>query len=124
MLKEEIKSKKLPASKGAYSKAIKVGDFVFTAGMGASEPQTDIFVQTIKTLEKLDIVLKEAGTSLRNAVKITAYIHDIKERDRFNEAYLKFFHNFNECYPVRTTIEVGHFPEGQYVEIDAIAVIP
>ena len=113
---------------GAYSQAIKAGSFVFTAGMGASDPETkeliapgDIAVQTAKTLDNLQATLEAAGTSLENAIKVNAYIHDINEWGAFNDAYTKYF---PKDQPVRTTIAVGNFPEGMCVEIDVIALIP
>ena len=113
---------------GAYSQVIKVGQLVFTAGMDAIDPQTkeliapgDIAAQTAKTLDNLQAALEAAGTSLENAIKVNAYIHDINEWGKFNEAYLKYF---PQNPPVRTTIAVGGFPEGMCVEIDVIALIP
>jgi 2-iminobutanoate/2-iminopropanoate deaminase len=96
--------------------------------MGASDPETkeliapgDIAVQTAKTLDNLQATLEAAGTSLENAIKVNAYIHDINEWGAFNDAYTKYF---PKDQPVRTTIAVGNFPEGMCVEIDVIALIP
>lgn len=113
---------------GAYSQAVKVGQLVYTAGIAAIDPKTkelvapgDIAAQTKKTLENIEAILKAAGTSLRNAVKVNAYIHDINQWSLFNEAYSKFF---PKEPPARTTISVGGFPEGMCVEIEVVALIP
>ncbi len=96
--------------------------------MAAIAPQTkqlvapgDIGTQTSKTLDNLQAALEAAGTSLENAIKVNAYIHDIDEWGKFNEAYIKYF---PKDPPVRTTISVGGFSEGMCVEIDVIALIP
>jgi len=127
MKKEIIKTKNAPAPTGAYSQAVKAGSFVFTAGMGPIDPKSgdvvapgDIAIQTKQTLKNLETVLKKAGTSLENIVKITVFIHDIRQWGKFNEAYRLYF---KKDPPARTTVEVGHFPQEICVEIDAIAVV-
>ena len=132
MKKEKITTTKAGQPSGAYSQAIKVGNLVFTACMAGSDPATgkmvspgNIHDQTIQTLKNLDAALNAAGTSLKNAVRIGAFIHDIHEWATFNEAYKEFFAQFGEMdMPSRTTISVGGFPEGMTVEIDVVAVIP
>ena len=128
MQREIITSQKSSPPIGSYSQAVKVGQLVFTAGMAAIDPETqeliapgDIGTQTAKTLDNLQAILEAAGTSLANAVKVNAYIHDIDEWGKFNEAYVEYF---PEAPPARTTISVGGFPEGMCVEIDVIALVP
>ncbi len=128
MQREIITSQKSSPPNGSYSQAVKVGQLVFTAGMAAIDPETqeliapgDIGTQTAKTLDNLQAILEAAGTSLANAVKVNAYIHDIDEWGKFNEAYVEYF---PEAPPARTTISVGGFPEGMCVEIDVIALVP
>jgi 2-iminobutanoate/2-iminopropanoate deaminase len=128
MKREVIFTSEAAPPGGAYSQAIRVGQLVFTSGMAAIDPQTkkliapgDIATQTAKTLDNLQATLKAAGTSLENAVKVSAYIHDINEWGKFNAAYVKYF---PKDPPARTTIAVGGFPEGMCVEIDVIALIP
>jgi len=128
MKRQVIFTDKASPPSGAYSQAIRAGQFVFTAGMAAIDPKTkklvapgDIATQTAKTLDNLQAALKAAGTSLENAVKVNAYIHDINEWSKFNEAYIKYF---PKDPPTRTTIAVGGFPEGMCVEIDVIALVP
>jgi len=108
---------------GAYSQAIKAGNFVFTSGFGVIDSSINLEAHTINTLENLELILNKAGTSLKNAVKMTVYIDDINDWGTFNSAYKKYFKNFNSPLPTRTTVEVGHFPEGQRIEIDVIAII-
>lgn len=128
MRREIITSEKSSPPSGSYSQAVKVGQLVFTAGMAAIDPETqeliapgDIGTQTAKTLDNLQAILEAAGTSLTNAVKVNAYIHDIDEWSKFNEAYVAYF---PEAPPARTTISVGGFPEGMCVEIDVVAFVP
>jgi len=128
MKKKTIKTDRGPSPAGAYSQAVKAGNFIFTAGEGPIEPKSgkmvapgDIVKQTKQTLENIRTILEKAGSSLENVLKVTAYIHDINEWNQFNKAYGEYF---KENPPARTTVEVGHFREGMCVEIDVIALIP
>ena len=130
-MREIISTDKAGPPAGAYSQAVKVGNLVFTAGMGPNDPATgelvhknDIYRQTLRTLENLQAALEAAGTSLEHAVRCGAFIHDIDEWPAFNDAYQSFFQRFDSPPPARTTISVGGFPEGMTVEIDVVAVVP
>jgi len=128
MIKEIVTTSDAPAPAGAYSQAVKAGNLVFTQGTGPIDADSGKIVapgniadQTRKTLENIRLILEKAGTSLENAVKVTAFIHDINEWSKFNEAYAEYF---KENPPARTTVEVGHFTQGFCVEIDVIAIVP
>jgi 2-iminobutanoate/2-iminopropanoate deaminase len=130
-MRQAILTSGAPKPSGAYSQAIRVGDLVFTAGMAANDPETgallypgDIGRQTTRTLENLQAALEAAGTSLAHAVRVGAFLHDIREWGTFNAAYVEFFSRFAGPRPARTTVSVGNFPEGMCVEIDVIAAIP
>jgi 2-iminobutanoate/2-iminopropanoate deaminase len=130
-MREVITTEKAGAPSGAYSQAIRVGNLVWTAGMGPSDPTTkqlvapgDIAAQTTQTLKNLEATLQKAGTSLAHAIRVGAFIDDIAKWGEFNEAYKAFFAQFNSPPPARTTVSVGGFPDGMTVEIDVVAVIP
>ncbi|MBT3268695.1 RidA family protein [Candidatus Poribacteria bacterium] len=127
-MREIISTKPPGTPQGPYSQGVKVGNLVWTAGMAANDAATgellypdDISKQTTKTLENLQETLEKAGTSLANAIKVSAFIHDIDEWPTFNEAYKAFFASDP---PARTTIAVCGLPKGMCVEIDLVAVVP
>ena len=126
-MREVIRTAEAGPPQGAYSQAIRVGNMVYTAGMAALDPKTgkllypgDIEKQTEQTLRNLEATLRAAGTSLANAVRVRAFIHDIREWSKFNAVYQRFF---PKDPPARTTVQVT-LPEGMCVEIDVDAVIP
>ena len=117
-----------PPPGGAYSQAVKVGHMVWTAGIGPQKGPNgkflnhgDIAAQTTEVLDGLQKILRAAGTSLANAVKVSAFIDDIDNWPAFNAAYMKFFPSHP---PARTTSSVKNFPQGMCVEIDVVAFVP
>lgn len=110
-----------------YSHAARAGQLVFTCGLAPVDPETGTILggveeQTRRVLRHLELVLEEAGTSLENVVKVTAYLADIDEFAAYNEVYAEFFPE--NARPPRTTVQVGRFKGEMRVEIDAIAVVP
>jgi 2-iminobutanoate/2-iminopropanoate deaminase len=106
-----------------YTPAIAVGDQVFVSGQGPIDPQTGkITGQTLEeqvelTLNNVKRVLESAQCSMDDCVKITVYLANMSDFDRYNVVYRKFF---NTLRPARTTVEANLWG-GILVEIDAIA---
>ena len=124
MKREVIATKMAPAAVGPYYQAIRVGDFVFTAGQLAFDPDTGKLVeggieeQTQQVLRNIAAVLEAAGSSLDRVVKTTVFLEDMGDFRAMNEVYSEFF---AQEPPARSTVEVG-LALGALVEIDAIAV--
>jgi 2-iminobutanoate/2-iminopropanoate deaminase len=118
-----IRTDTAPAPKGAYSQAIRVGDFVYTSGFGPHDPSTgevvgaDVAEQTEQTLRNVDAALRASGSSIGAAVKMTVHLADLGSFAEFDAVYRR---TLSEPYPVRTT--VGSTLAGILVEIDAVAV--
>jgi len=123
--KQVITSDKAPKAIGPYSPAIRIGDFVFTAGQIGIDPQTGavvaggIEVETRQVLFNLQHLLEEAGVSLENVVKTTVFLRDMNDFPRMNAIYGEFF-TINP--PARSTVQVAALPKGAAVEIEAVAV--
>jgi 2-iminobutanoate/2-iminopropanoate deaminase len=124
MSKQSIQTEKAPPPGGAYSQGLRVGDFLFTAGMGPWDPQTHQVVgitieeQTIRTLENIKAVLEAGGASLANVVKTTVHLSNLGQFASFNQVYTRYF---PDPKPVRTT--VGSQLLGILVEIDVVAYV-
>ena len=124
-MRDEIRTEGAAAPAGPYSQGIRVGDLVYTAGMGPLDPETGAVVgdtieeQTELTIDNLSAVLEAAGTSLDHAVKATVHLQDLGDFAAFNRVYER---RFGDPKPVRTT--VGSDLLGIMVEIDLVAVIP
>ena len=125
MKREVIATKKAPGAVGPYSQAIRVGDFIFTAGQLAFDPATGKLVEggikehPRQVLRTIAAVLEAAGSSLDRVVKTTVFIENMGDFRAMNEVYGEFFANEP---PARSTVEVG-LALGALVEIDAIAIV-
>ncbi len=117
-----ISTKNAPSPAGPYSQGIITDHFVFTAGQRPQDPITGeikkgITEQTYQVIKNIEAILHEAGCSLKDVVKTTVYLSDIKYFDEMNKVYKKMF---SEPFPARTTIGVQL--RGIDIEIEAIAV--
>lgn len=107
--------------------AVKFGNLVYTAGMVGHDPATgemvgdDIQSQGRQTMANLQAALEAAGTSLDNALKVTAFVADLADRPAFNEVYREFF---SADPPARTCIQGGSLGAGVLVEVEVVAGVP
>ena len=124
MEKEAVWPKGGPEPKGPYSPAVVIGDLVFVSGQGPLDPKTgeinrgDIGEQMKTTVENIRLILEGAGSSLKNAVKVTVYLSDMDLFSQMNELYKDYF---GPVYPARTTIQAGRLPFDIDIEIDVTA---
>jgi len=120
--KREIKAPELPAPTAPLSHGIVAGPFVFVSGQVPRDPATKaipegIEAQTRVVLANVEAVLRAAGSSLADVLKVTAHLADLSHRDAFNRVYRELM---PEPFPARTT--VGSQLDGILVEIDVIAL--
>jgi len=126
MLRETISTDKAPRAIGPYEQAIKVGDFVYTAGQIPIDPQTGNLVsggiaeQTRQVLENLKAVLEAAGSSLDKVIKATVFLKNMADFAALNEVYGEYL---GKAKPARSTVAVADLPRGALVEIDLVAVV-
>jgi 2-iminobutanoate/2-iminopropanoate deaminase len=122
----EIRTPGAPAPKGAYSQAIRAGDFVFVSGQGPLDPESGevrgdtIQEQTALTLRNVQEIARAAGGTLDDVVKVSAYLASIDDFSGYNDVYQRMF--ANSPRPARTT--VGAALIGIRVEIDAVLHLP
>ena len=115
-----------PAAVGPYSQAIRMGQFVFTAGQAAIDPAIgglidgDVAAQTEQVMRNLQAILVAAGSDMEHIVKTTVFLKNMDHFAAMNEVYGSYF---PEDPPARSTVEAARLPLGALVEIEAIAVI-
>ncbi len=125
--KQIVSTSQAPQAIGPYSQAVRVGQFVYTAGQIALDPATmeivegGIEAQTRQVLTNLKHVLEAAGTSLDRVVKTTVFLSTMANFAAMNAVYAEFFTQYP---PARSTVAVAGLPKGGLVEIEVIALLP
>lgn len=129
MAKEVIRTGENWEGKMSFSQGIKHGPFVFVAGQGALDTdgnvvgKGDIKAQTRQALKNTEKVLKNAGASMSDVVKVTTFITN--RSPGMVQAYDAVFGEFfpSNC-PASTLVEVKSLVlRDMLVEIEAIAVV-
>ena len=109
---------------GPYSHAAQVGPWIYTAGMGGVDPQTnevvsdDVVEQIQQSITNTAAILAAAGGSLSDIVKVTLYLTDPADYDRVNAVYAE---RFADHRPARTCIVAACLPARERVKLDAVA---
>lgn len=121
-MRKVVHTKKAPQPRGVYSQAIVAGGFVFVAGQACVNPKTneyefgDVQSETRQTLNNISAILKAAGSSLKDVVRVGVFLGDLNDFAAMNEIYKQFF---PKDQPARTT--VGCQLSKIKIEIDCIA---
>jgi 2-iminobutanoate/2-iminopropanoate deaminase len=127
MQKEIITTANAPQAIGPYSQAVRVGNFVFTAGQIAINPDTSQIVeggvveQAEQVMRNLQAILEVAGTGFENVIKTTIFLRYMKDFSAVNEVYGRYF---GETKPARSTVAVSALPLLALVEIEVVALRP
>jgi 2-iminobutanoate/2-iminopropanoate deaminase len=125
MQRDIISTDQAPAAVGPYSQAVRVGQFIYTAGQVAIDPalgrliEGDVSEQTEQVLRNVTAVLEAAGATLQHVVKTTVFLRDMADFAAMNQVYGRYF---GQNPPARSTIAVAGLPLGALVEIEAVAV--
>ncbi|MFC1500438.1 RidA family protein [Candidatus Zixiibacteriota bacterium] len=123
---EFIHTPDAPDPGGHYSQAVVHGDLVFVAGMLPIAPGTgekvlgSVEEQTEQVLKNIAAVVKAAGSSVDQILKMTVYVSDITLWGRINQVYADFF---GDHRPARAVVPTKELHFGFLVEIDAIAAL-
>lgn len=120
-----VHTNKAPAAIGPYSQAIINQGLVYTSGQIAINPETSnieattIEDQTRQVIINLSEILKEANSSMKNIIKTTCFLADIKDFAAFNEVYAEYI----TTNPARSCVAVKDLPKAVLVEVEVIATI-
>lgn len=106
----------------------KVGSLVFVSGKLGADPKTgliprgDIAAQTLQIISNLEEELRQYGLGLKDVVKTTVFLTDMRNFEAMNEVYRS---RFPEPFPTRSCIGVAALPHvDALVEIELIASAP
>tara|TARA_Y100000385_G_scaffold53356_1_gene50773 strand:- start:363 stop:839 length:477 start_codon:yes stop_codon:yes gene_type:complete len=124
-MKKIINSKEAPDPVGPYNQAVLIDGTLYLSGQIALDPTTmemdnfSIENETIRVLNNIDSVLREAGYDFNDIIKTTIFLTNMEDFTVVNEIYGKRFSK--QLAPARETVEVSGLPKNAKIEISVIA---
>ncbi len=110
-----------------YSRAVRVGPFVYVAGTtswdaaGNIVGRGDPYAQTVQILKNIERALAAAGASLADVVRTRAFVTDVHEWEKVARAHGEVFRDIR---PAMTLVQVaGLVDPAMMVEIEADAIV-
>ncbi|MDO7084465.1 Rid family detoxifying hydrolase [Pseudocolwellia sp. AS88] len=108
-----------------FSEAVRVDNTLYISGQLAVTPGTlklvegGIDAETTQTMNNIKTILAAHDLTMKNVVKCTVMLADMKDWPRFNEIYTSFF---SKPYPARSAFGANGLGLGAKVEVECIAV--
>ena len=126
--RQELRVRGLNEPISHYTDAVRFGNMLFVSGMGPLAEDgslvggEDVAEQARQVLRNLGAVLKSAGASPADVLKVTVYLTDIGDRTLINPVRREFF---GDARPASTLVEVSALAiPGMKVEIEAVVGLP
>jgi 2-iminobutanoate/2-iminopropanoate deaminase len=116
---------KVPQMSQTFPQAVLTEKFVFLSGTPGLDLNTGKVVsdgfedQTRQAFQNIQIILEEAGTSMKSVVKTTIFMVAGNDFRIINKVYGEFF---PENPPARSTPQVMPFPGGILISVECIAL--
>ena len=118
-----IHTEDAPKAIGTYSQAVRVGDTVWISGQIPLDHATmqmvsgDIDDEIRRCFDNLGAIIRAAGATFANAVKVTIFMTDLGHFARVNEIMATYF---PQPYPARAVVGVAALPRGARVEVECV----
>ncbi|HLG17452.1 MAG TPA: Rid family detoxifying hydrolase [Blastocatellia bacterium] len=128
--RQEVTTELAPKPVGPYSQAMVAGDMIYVAGQGPFNPKTGVIAgqgiaeQTEQTLANIKAILKAAGATLSDVVKVNVYLTDLGDFAKMNEVYSRYFKGERDgAFPARATIG-AKLLANMLIEVECVAIKP
>lgn len=123
---EYVQTSLAPTPLGHYSQATVHNGVVYVATQlplvpGENpDPSGSVAEQTLQVLQNITGILKEAGSSRENILRLMVYVADVSDWAAVNSTCETFF---GDHKPARGVLEVASLKAGYKVSMDAIAAV-
>ena len=124
---DSISTTQAPKAIGPYSQGIVAGQFLFVSGQLPINPDKgemvdgDIVARAEQVFDNISAIVRSAGGSMADVVKVTLFLTDMADFQQVNEVYSR---HFQTPYPARSAVQVSALPLGSNIEAEAIIYIP
>lgn len=124
MPRQPVTSTNAPRAIGPYSLAVWTGNLLYCSGQTPIDPATGHLVtggiseQTQQAFNNLEAVLKDAGLTMDDVIKVNVYLTSMSNFAGMNAVYATRFY---APYPARSTVAVAELPLNALIEIELIA---
>lgn len=120
-----IDTKKAPGAVGPYSQGMQAGNMIYTSGQLPLNPETmqltsGIGPATKQSIDNCEAILKEAGASLEDVIKVEIFLKDMNAFGDMNAVYSQYF---SVHKPARACVQVARLPMDAEVEIQMVAAL-
>ncbi|WP_095093036.1 transporter substrate-binding domain-containing protein [Pseudomonas sp. Irchel 3A5] len=108
-----------------FSQAVRAGDFLYLSGLLGDDanghfPESTA-AQTKAIMDNMRKILESNGSSLKDVVKCTVILANIKDFADMNKVYAGYF--AADRFPARTTFEAGKLVANGKIEIECMAYV-
>jgi 2-iminobutanoate/2-iminopropanoate deaminase len=124
---DSISTTQAPKAIGPYSQGIVAGQFLFVSGQLPINPDKgkmvdgDIAARAEQVFDNISAIVRSAGGSMADVVKVTLFLTDMADFQQVNEVYSR---HFQSPYPARSAVQVSALPLGSNIEAEAIIYLP
>jgi 2-iminobutanoate/2-iminopropanoate deaminase len=124
---DSISTTQAPKAIGPYSQGIVAGQFLFVSGQLPINPDKgemvdgDISARAEQVFDNISAIVRSAGGSMADVVKVTLFLTDMADFQQVNEVYSR---HFQTPYPARSAVQVSALPLGSNIEAEAIIYLP